>query len=71
MLGERASIATNAAARRAYGRLAKIASDYGVVMVHTVKSGAVKGSQGLVDVARVVLTLTTANGSPGLKILRP
>lgn len=74
MLRDKASIATNAAARRVYSPLAKVAADYGValvVTVHTVKSGAVQGSQGLVDVARIVLTLTTAEQSPGLKILRP
>lgn len=65
-------IASNIAARRVMSPLQRMAKETGVCVAmthHTVKSGAVAGSKGLVDAARLVYRLAKDPANPAIRVL--
>lgn len=66
------SISTNIGARRIMGPLQRLAKETGcsVVMTHhTVKSGAIAGSKGLLDAARVVYRVRKDKENPAVRVM--
>ena len=65
-------ISSNVAARRVMSPLQRMAKETGVCVAmthHTVKSGAVAGSKGLVDAARLVYRLAKDPANPAIRVL--
>lgn len=67
------TIATNLGARRVLGPLARLTGETGCGLVlthHTVESGKVAGSKGLVDAARLVYRAKRDRENPGIRVLQ-
>jgi hypothetical protein len=66
------SVATNLGARRVLAPLQRLAKETGVTIVvshHTVKSGAIAGSKGLIDAARVVYRVSRDAENPAVRVI--
>lgn len=66
------TIATNLGARRVMAPLQRLAKETGVSIImshHTVKSGAIAGSKGLLDAARVVYRVRKDPENPAIRVM--
>jgi RecA-family ATPase len=66
------TIATNLGARRVIAPLQRLAKETGCAVLmthHTVKSGAIAGSKGLLDAARVVYRVAKDRENPAIRVL--
>ena len=65
-------VASNAAARRVMAPLQRLAKETGVAILlthHTVKSGAIAGSKGLTDAARIVYRISRQADNPAVRVM--